>query len=270
MTATDPNGQAAVGVGEEGAVGGEGGVVVEGGGVALADHGLDEVVQAVGGVLQVRRGVVPDGGEGLGEGATGRLHVCGGRGVVDLDLVGRVVRATTPSQNAAVSAATAVVVVASARGVVGVAARRQSRRQQQHEQPGAHAVQGSHRGPPWSGPSADRSDRPQRTTTPALAARSLACGSTVVLAPPDAGPSEAGLAVRTCLVTLPALMQPVQTLTRFGEPSTTARIFWMFGFQRRLVRRCEWLTFIPNDGCFPQTSHTAAMTTNLDASGPAV
>src|SRR5687767_2209011 len=31
----------------------------------------------------------------------------------------------------------------------------------------------------------------------------------------------------------------------------------MFGFQRRGVRRWEWLTFFPNDGCFPQTSHTA-------------
>jgi hypothetical protein len=27
-----------------------------------------------------------------------------------------------------------------------------------------------------------------------------------------------------------------------------------------LVRRWEWLIDMPNDGCFPQTSHTAAMT----------
>ena len=31
------------------------------------------------------------------------------------------------------------------------------------------------------------------------------------------------------------------------------------GFQRRLVRRCEWLTFMPNEGFFPQISHTDAM-----------
>jgi hypothetical protein len=26
-----------------------------------------------------------------------------------------------------------------------------------------------------------------------------------------------------------------------------------------LVRRCEWLTFMPNDGFLPQMSHTDAM-----------
>jgi DAK2 domain fusion protein YloV len=71
-------------------------------------------------------------------------------------------------------------------------------------------------------------------------------------------------------VTLPALMHPVHTCMRLGAPFTMVRIFWMFGFQRRFVRRCEWLTFMPNDGCFPQTSHTAAMTTYLDASGPVI
>ena len=35
------------------------------------------------------------------------------------------------------------------------------------------------------------------------------------------------------------------------------------GSQRRLVRRWEWLTLIPNDGFLPQTSHTAAMTLRL-------
>jgi hypothetical protein len=25
------------------------------------------------------------------------------------------------------------------------------------------------------------------------------------------------------------------------------------------VRRCEWLTFMPNEGFFPQISHTAAI-----------
>ena len=41
------------------------------------------------------------------------------------------------------------------------------------------------------------------------------------------------------LVTLPDRMQDVQTLRRLGEPSTTARTFWTFGSQRRLVRRWE-------------------------------
>jgi hypothetical protein len=37
----------------------------------------------------------------------------------------------------------------------------------------------------------------------------------------------------------------------------------MFGFQRRLVRRWEWLTFMPKEGCLPQTSQTAATTRTL-------
>ncbi len=49
-------------------------------------------------------------------------------------------------------------------------------------------------------------------------------------------------------------MQPLR-----GEPSTRARTRWMLGFQRRLVRRWEWLTLMPNDGFLPQISHTAAM-----------
>src|SRR6266508_4056891 len=62
-------------------------------------------------------------------------------------------------------------------------------------------------------------------------------------------------------------MQAVQTLTRLGEPSTRARTRWMLGFHRRLVRRWEWLSFIPNQGCLPHTSHTAAMTGNLGDAG---
>jgi hypothetical protein len=54
-------------------------------------------------------------------------------------------------------------------------------------------------------------------------------------------------------------MHFVQTCTRRGEPSTTARIFWMFGRHWRLERLWEWLTFIPNPGRRPQMSHTAAM-----------
>jgi hypothetical protein len=49
----------------------------------------------------------------------------------------------------------------------------------------------------------------------------------------------------------------VQIRTRFGAPATTARIFWMLGFQRRFVRRWEWLTRMPTWGRFPQTSQTA-------------
>jgi len=65
------------------------------------------------------------------------------------------------------------------------------------------------------------------------------------------------------LTTLPERMHDVQAFSRFGEPSTIARTLWMFGSQRRLVRRWEWLMFIPNDGFLPQTSHTAAMTLRL-------
>jgi hypothetical protein len=58
-------------------------------------------------------------------------------------------------------------------------------------------------------------------------------------------------------------MQEVQTEIRRGVPFTRARTFWIFGFQRRLVRRWEWLTLMPNEGCLPQTSQTAAMTRTL-------
>src|SRR5215213_6936260 len=53
-------------------------------------------------------------------------------------------------------------------------------------------------------------------------------------------------------------MHDVHTDRRRGEPSTRARTFWTFGFQRRFVRRCEWLMLIPKDGFLPQTSHTDA------------
>ena len=45
-------------------------------------------------------------------------------------------------------------------------------------------------------------------------------------------------------------------MTRFGEPFTIARTRWMFGFQRRFVRRWEWLNFMPKIGFLPHTSHT--------------
>ena len=71
---------------------------------------------------------------------------------------------------------------------------------------------------------------------------------------------QAGMSRTGRLTTLPERMHDVQTLSRLGDPSTRARTRWMFGFQRRLVRRWEWLMFMPNDGFLPQTSHTAAMT----------
>ena len=61
------------------------------------------------------------------------------------------------------------------------------------------------------------------------------------------------------LVILPDLMQPVQTLTRLVVPPTSARTRWMFGFQRRLVRRWECDTDMPHEGFLPHTSHTEAM-----------
>jgi hypothetical protein len=55
-------------------------------------------------------------------------------------------------------------------------------------------------------------------------------------------------------------MHDVQAFRRRGDPFTMARIRWMLGFHRRLVRRCEWLTDMPNDGFLPHTSQTDAMT----------
>ena len=69
------------------------------------------------------------------------------------------------------------------------------------------------------------------------------------------------------MVTLPERMQPVQTFICLGVPLTTARTCWMFGFQRRLVRRCENETFMPNDGFLPQISQTDAMMNYLPGHG---
>src|SRR5258707_11656509 len=52
-------------------------------------------------------------------------------------------------------------------------------------------------------------------------------------------------------------MQDVQTRTRRLVPPAVVRIIWMFGFQRRGVRRCEWETLLPNPGPLPQISQTA-------------
>src|SRR5690625_2452388 len=58
-------------------------------------------------------------------------------------------------------------------------------------------------------------------------------------------------------------MQEVQTLSRFGVPPTTVRTDWMFGFQRRRVRRCECEIELPKPGPLPQTSQLAATGTPL-------
>ena len=58
----------------------------------------------------------------------------------------------------------------------------------------------------------------------------------------------------------------MHTFTRFGDPFTIARTRCTFGFQRRFVRRCEWLSRIPKIGFLPHTSHTEAMTANTSGS----
>jgi hypothetical protein len=58
------------------------------------------------------------------------------------------------------------------------------------------------------------------------------------------------------LVTLFALRHLVHTAMRRGEPSIMTRIFWIFGFHRRRVRRWEWEMLFPKPGVFPHTSHT--------------
>ena len=78
-----------------------------------------------------------------------------------------------------------------------------------------------------------------------------------------AAQASAGRGVRTAFWTLPARMQLVHTSMRRVDPPTTARTRWMFGFQRRLVRRCEWLMRMPNCGYLPHTSQTDAMTETL-------
>src|SRR2546423_13005091 len=63
--------------------------------------------------------------------------------------------------------------------------------------------------------------------------------------------------------TLPALMHEVHAFTRFGVPPTTVRTVWMFGFQRRLVRRCECEMLWPMPGPLPHTSQLAATSIHL-------
>ena len=59
-------------------------------------------------------------------------------------------------------------------------------------------------------------------------------------------------------MTLPALMQDVQTFIRLAWPETAARTRWMLGFQRRLVFFFDHGTLWPKPGLLPHTSHTAA------------
>src|ERR1700679_2033311 len=59
-------------------------------------------------------------------------------------------------------------------------------------------------------------------------------------------------------------MQEVQTLSRLGEPLTMACTVWIFGFQRRRVRRCENETFLPKPGPLPHTSQTEATVRSID------
>ena len=59
---------------------------------------------------------------------------------------------------------------------------------------------------------------------------------------------------------MPALRQEVHTFTRLLVPLITVRTDWMFGFQRREVRRCEWDTALPKRGLLAQMSHVEAAT----------
>jgi len=57
--------------------------------------------------------------------------------------------------------------------------------------------------------------------------------------------------------TLPLRRQRVQTCTRRGEPLTIAATRFTLGFHIRLLRLCEWLTFIPKDTPLLQYEHFA-------------
>jgi hypothetical protein len=66
-------------------------------------------------------------------------------------------------------------------------------------------------------------------------------------------------------------MQEVHAFTRFGVPFCTVRTVWMFGFQRRLVRRCEREMLWPKPGPLLHVSQLAATSIHLyrvvDAAG---
>ena len=48
-------------------------------------------------------------------------------------------------------------------------------------------------------------------------------------------------------------MQRVHALMRRGVPLTSTDVFWIFGSQRRLVLRFEWLTLWPNTTPLPHS-----------------
>src|SRR3712207_8912266 len=59
-------------------------------------------------------------------------------------------------------------------------------------------------------------------------------------------------------------MHEVHALIRRRLPGAiSARTDWMFGFQRRGVRRCECDSDLPKPGPLPHTSHTAATVESL-------
>ncbi len=76
------------------------------------------------------------------------------------------------------------------------------------------------------------------------------------------GPEAAASQARA---TLPAFRHEAHTLTRFGVPPTTVRTDWMFGFQRRLVRRWECEMLWPKPG--PTRISESASSTQI-AGGP--
>lgn len=66
--------------------------------------------------------------------------------------------------------------------------------------------------------------------------------------------------------TFPALRQDVQTCIRVRFPLMIGCTVWMLGSQRRLVRRCEWLSCLEKYGDFPQISQVAGMDMMVAAS----
>lgn len=51
----------------------------------------------------------------------------------------------------------------------------------------------------------------------------------------------------------------MQTCMRLRFPLMIGCTVWMFGSQRLLVRRCEWLSCLEKYGDFPQISQVAGM-----------
>ena len=103
-----------------------------------------------------------------------------------------------------------------------------------------------------------RSSQVRATEVPSRA--SVEAGRRERAAPRDGEPPALGASGGQRL-TLPALRQEVQTLSRFGvtpASPTSALTRWMLGFQRRLVRRCECEMLCPKPGPLPQTSQLAA------------